>query len=60
VYEAGVKGVQAHPQKFWFDENPGKICKNLGKMCENLCKIPEHLGKLPENTGMNGAQCTLT
>jgi len=25
VDEAGVQGVQAHPQKFWFGENPGKI-----------------------------------
>jgi len=34
----GVKGVQAHPQKFWFGENPGKICGNLDKICESLCK----------------------
>jgi len=32
-HAVGLKGVQAHPQKFWFDEN-------LGKMYENLCKIP--------------------
>jgi len=49
-------GAQAHPQKFRYVENPGKILKhpgkiyaNLGKICENLCQIPEILGK-------NGAQ----
>jgi len=31
----GGGGVQAHPQKVWFDESP-KICGNLGKMCENF------------------------
>jgi len=35
----GVQGVQAHPQNFWFGENPGKICGNLGKMCEYLHKL---------------------
>jgi len=45
VQEAGVQGVQAHPQKFWFGENPGKIHGNLGKISENL----QYLGK-------NGAQ----
>jgi len=30
--EAGVQGVQAHPQKFLFGENPGKIRGNLGRM----------------------------
>jgi len=39
VWEAGMQGVQGHPQNFWIDENTGKICRNLGKMCENLCKI---------------------
>ena len=39
-------GVQAHPQKFWFVENPGKIYENLGKV--------------PENLGKNGAQLCLT
>ena len=34
VQEAGVQGVQAHPQKFWFGENPGKIHGNLGKTSE--------------------------
>ena len=29
----------AHPQYFWFGENPGKICWNLGKMLEYLRKI---------------------
>ena len=32
-------GVQAHPLKFWFVKNPGKIPKNLGK-------TPEYLGKI--------------
>ena len=59
VEEAGVQGVQAHPQKFWFVEKPGKIRENLGKIYENVRKIPEHLGKLPENTGKNGA-CRIT
>jgi len=36
VYEVGL---QAHLQKFWFGENPGKICGNLDKMCEKLRKI---------------------
>ena len=35
----GIQGGQAHPQNFWFGENPGKICGNLGKMCEHLRKI---------------------
>jgi len=38
VYEAGV---QAHPYKFRFVENPGEIS--------------EILGKIPENLGKNGA-----
>ena len=45
-----MQGVQAHPQKFWFGENPGKIPRTLGKICENLRKIPKNLGKLLENT----------
>ena len=28
VQEAGVQGVQAHPLKFWFVENLGKIPEN--------------------------------
>ena len=55
--------VQAHPQKFWFVENPhqipekpDKIRKILVKICENVRKISENLGKLPENTGKNGPQ----
>jgi len=63
---SGVGGrVQAHPQKFWFGENPGKIsenpgktcgnlgkvCGNLGKVCENLCKIPENMCKVSKNMG---------
>jgi len=66
IQEARVQRVQAHPQKFRFGENPGKIPENpdkisgnLGKICENLCKIPENLGKLPENTSKNGAQPAL-
>jgi len=48
--------MQAHPQKFWCGENPGKIPenrqirRNLSKICENLGKTPENLGKLTENT----------
>jgi len=43
--------VQAHPQKFWFVENLGKIHENLGKNCWNLGKIPENLPKFQENLG---------
>jgi len=35
-----VQGVQAHPQKFLFVENPEKILENVGKNFENLGKIP--------------------
>jgi len=59
----GGVGVQAHPQKLWFVENPdqipenaGKIRPNVGKIYEHVCKIPEILGKLPEHTASNGAQ----
>ena len=55
VQETGVQGVQAHPQKFWFCENPGKICGNMGKVCENLCKITE-IWANSKNTSKNGAQ----
>jgi len=48
--------VQAHPQKFRFVENPGKIPEHLGKIHEIVRTIPENPGKLPENTGNNGAQ----
>jgi len=44
-----VQRVQAHPQKFWFVENPGKIP-------ENPNNLPKYLGKIPENLGKNGAQ----
>jgi len=61
VYEAGVRGVQAHPQKFWFVENAGKIPvnlgifpENLGKILENPGKILEYLDKIDENPGENG------
>jgi len=37
-----VQGVQAHPQKCGFVENPNKI--------------PKYLGKIPENSRKNGAQ----
>jgi len=30
VLEVGVQWVQAHPQKFWFAENVGKIPENPG------------------------------
>ena len=43
VWEAGVQGVQAHPQKFWFVENPGKIRENLCKIYETVRKILENL-----------------
>ena len=66
VWEAGVQGVKAHPTKFQYVENsgkilenPGKICVNLGKISENLCKIPENLGKNCAQRGLirkNGAQ----
>ena len=45
--------MQAHPQKFWFVDNPGKIREILGKICETVHKIPEILGKLSENTDKN-------
>jgi len=51
----GVQGVQAHPQKFWFVENPGKILENFGNIPENPNKIPKYLGQIPENLGKNGA-----
>jgi len=63
----GVQGVQAHPQKFWFVQNLGKIPETFGKISENLGKIPEnpnkipkYLGKIPENLGKNGTQRCLT
>jgi len=31
-----MQGMQPHPQKFWFGENPGKISENLLKRLENL------------------------
>jgi len=48
-----MQGVQAHPQNFWFVENPGKVPENLDKISENSNKITENLGK-------NGAQRCLT
>ena len=45
VQEAGVQGVQAHPQKFWFVENLGIISENPNKTLKYQCKIPENLGK---------------
>ena len=38
-------GVQAHSQKFWFVEIPGKIPENLGTFPEYPGKIPKYLGK---------------
>jgi len=67
MHEAGLQGVQAHPQKLRFVENPdkipeylGKIPENLGKIPENLIKIPKYLGKILENMCKNGAQHGLT
>jgi len=37
-------GLQPHPRKFLFVENPGKIPENLGEIYENVRKIPEILG----------------
>jgi len=34
----GDAGVQAHPQKFWFGENQGKISENLWKPSQNPWK----------------------
>jgi len=50
VQEGGVQGVQAHSQKLWFIENPGKFP-------EKSSKISENLGKISSNLGKNGAQC---
>ena len=47
-----MQGVQAHPKKLLFVENPGKIPEKLGE-------IPENLGKIPKNPGKDGAQCCL-
>jgi len=55
-----VQGVQAHPHKMRFVENPGKIPENPGKIPENLGKIPENLNKIPENLCKTGAQPCLT
>jgi len=41
--------VQAHPQKFWFVANPGKVSENPEKIRENLDKIHENVHKIPEN-----------
>jgi len=49
-------GEQAHPQKFCFGENPGKIKKSLCKTSENLCKITENLGKPPKIQAKNGTK----
>jgi len=45
--------VQAHPQKFRFVDNPGKIPENLGK-------IFKYLGTIAENLGKNGTHRCLT
>jgi len=44
-----VQGVQAHPQKFRYLENPRNIP-------ENPNKIPKYLGKISENLDKNGVQ----
>jgi len=41
-----VPGVQAHPQKLWFVENPRKISENVGKNSEIFGKIPENPNKI--------------
>ena len=41
----GGAGVQTHPQKFWFGENPGKFSENPGKISGNLGKICKNLHK---------------
>jgi len=47
VFQVGVHGLQAHPQKFWFAENLGKKGSNvvwLEKMAPKVCiKIHEDL-----------------
>ena len=45
-------GVKAHPQKFWFVENPSKIPENLGKISEN----PDKNGPQRCLPSKNGAQ----
>jgi len=37
LLEVGLQGVQAHSQKFWFDEILGKIPENPGKKSAQLC-----------------------
>ena len=44
-------GVQVHPQKLWFIENPGKILENVDKNSENFDKIPENPNKIPKYLG---------
>jgi len=56
----GGVGVQAHPRKLWFVENPGKIPENLRKIPEKPGKIPKNLEKFPENTGKNNVQRCLS
>ena len=51
MWEVGVQGVKAHPQKFWFIENTDKIPENPGKIRENLSKIYEHVRKMPAILG---------
>jgi len=53
-------GVQAHPRKFWFVENPRKIHEKLDNISENPNKSLIYLGKIPENLGNIGAQRCLT
>jgi len=51
-----MQGIQAHPQKFWFGENLGKISEYPGKSQGNLGKICENIRKISENLGKNSAQ----
>ena len=37
LLEMGVKGLQAHPKKFWFPENLGKSPENPGKNGAQRC-----------------------
>jgi len=45
-------GVQAHPQKFWFVENPWKPGQNPRKSRKIFAKFPE-IWANSENTGKN-------
>jgi len=42
--------VQAHPKKFLFVENSGKIPENLGKNCGKRCLISKNGAQRSQNT----------